>query len=75
MRITKLHLLLFFLLAGAGIYGAYFWREKQAQTAKETEAKSMNDIVMQKRAEELGGELDIVAAPQKGTRILLRFTI
>ena len=33
MRITKLHLLLFFLLAGAGIYGAYFWKEKQARDA------------------------------------------
>lgn len=34
MRITKLHLLLFFLLAGAGIYGSYFWRERQSRFVK-----------------------------------------
>lgn len=39
MRITKLHLLLFFLLAGAGIYGAYFWRERQARKVQDAERK------------------------------------
>jgi hypothetical protein len=36
VRITKLHLLLFFLLAGAGIYGSYFWRENRAKLKPET---------------------------------------
>ncbi len=31
MRITKLHLLLFFLLAGIGVYAAYFLHEKPAE--------------------------------------------
>ncbi len=41
MRITKLHLLLFFLLAGAGVYGAYFWREKEARAVREREIKAL----------------------------------
>lgn len=52
MRITKLHLLFFLLLAGAGVYGAYFWKEKQAGIAKEAELKAMAEMSAQKQANE-----------------------
>ena len=46
MRITKLHLLLFFLLAGAGIYGAYFW--KKATMEPEHPAPAVTETPAQK---------------------------
>src|SRR3989338_2400174 len=52
MRITKLHLLLFSLLVGAGIYGSYFWKEKQEKEVKALESKAAEDAWALKRAEE-----------------------
>ena len=52
MRITKLHLLLFILLVGGGIYASYFWQEKQAREARESQNKAMEESLAQKRFDE-----------------------
>jgi len=52
MRITKLHLLLIFLLLGAGGWGYYFWEEAAIRQKKEAEFRLQEEVNARKIAEE-----------------------
>src|SRR6266705_2311468 len=51
MRITKLHILSLFLLAGMGVVGFYFWKTKKTQMTLDDERARL-EYAAQRRAQE-----------------------